>query len=43
VKNNVLDLKNGNFDIYLDDTHKQHKISEYALGIIINSIENEEI
>tara|TARA_B100001540_G_scaffold6279_1_gene5580 strand:+ start:4367 stop:5485 length:1119 start_codon:yes stop_codon:yes gene_type:complete len=43
VKNNVLNLKNGYFDIYLDDTHKQHKISEYALGIIINSIENEEI
>lgn len=43
IKNNILNLKSGYFDIYLDDTHKQHKISDYALGIIINSIENDEI
>ena len=31
---------NGYFKIYLDDTHKQHIISEYALEIIINEIIN---
>ena len=43
IKKNILNLKHGYFDIYLDETHRQHKISEYALGIIINSIENDKI
>ena len=43
IKKNIAKLENGYFEIYLDDTHKQHKISEYSLGIIINSIQNEEI
>ena len=30
----------GDFDIFLDDTHKTHKISDYALEIIIQSMLN---
>ena len=40
IKETVLQLKKGYFDIYLDDTHKSHKISEYGLTIIINSMMN---
>ena len=40
IKKSIFTLKNGNFDIFLDDTHKTHKISDYALEIIIQSMLN---
>lgn len=38
VKNRVEMLEKGEFTIFLDSTHKEHKISEYALNVIKNSI-----
>lgn len=40
VKNKISSLGKGEFHIYLDSTHKEHKISEYALEIINDSITN---
>ena len=40
VSDVVSKLDNGHFEIFLDDTHKNHKISENALEIIANSIKN---
>lgn len=39
VKASVSRLGKGAFDIYLDNTHKDHKISDNALNIIINDLE----
>ncbi len=39
IKSVLKDLGNGNYDIYVDDTHFEHKISEFALNIIQNEIE----
>ena len=33
-------LEKGKFEIYLDDTHKKHQISEHALQVIIDSMKN---
>jgi hypothetical protein len=41
IKESILQLKKGHFDIYLDDSHKSHKISEFGLTIIINSMMND--
>ncbi len=35
----VNDLKNGNYDLYLDDTHQQHMISEPVLNKIIEHLQ----
>ena len=43
IKTKIQKLKNGFFDVHLDDTHNEHKISAYSLEIIINSIQNEEL
>ena len=40
VSNRVKDLNNGNWDLWLDDTHKEHKISEYILEKILNEMEH---
>ena len=40
IKKSILQLNKGYFDIYLDDSHKSHKISELGLTIIINSMMN---
>ena len=40
VKESVSNLNKGSFEVYLDDTHKKHQISDYALDITINSITN---
>ncbi len=40
IKESINQLKKGYFDIYLDETHKTHKISESVLKMIVNSIEN---
>jgi hypothetical protein len=36
----VKELGKGNWDLWLDDTHKEHKISEYILQNILSEIEN---
>jgi hypothetical protein len=38
IKKVIDEIDNGYFDIYLDDSHKEHIISSYALEIIINEI-----
>ena len=38
IKNIVNNLGSGHFDIYLDDSHKEHIISDKTLEIIINEI-----
>jgi len=40
VKDTLSKLDGGHFDIFLDDTHKTHKISDHALEIIIQSMLN---
>jgi len=39
LKNTMNNLGKGEYDVYLDSTHKEHKISEHALEVIQNSIE----
>ena len=43
VKQIVDELENGKFEIWLDNTHKEHKISEYSLQLILNSIESNQM
>ena len=38
IKDRILQLGKGNFQIFIDDSHKEHKISENALRIILKSI-----
>ena len=38
MKKLVNKMGNGYFEIYLDDTHNEHIISDYGLEIIINEI-----
>ena len=33
-------FNSGNFDIIIDDTNNQHKISEYMINLIITEINN---
>ena len=40
IKESLFTLNKGHFDIFLDDTHKTHKISDHALEIIIQSMAN---
>ena len=40
VKDTLSKLDGGHFDIFLDDTHKTHKISDHALEIITHSMLN---
>ena len=40
IKETLENFDEGYFEIYLDDTHKEHIISNHALEIIINEIEN---
>jgi len=41
IKKSILKLEKGYFEIYLDDTHKTHKISNFALEIMHKSMINE--
>ncbi len=41
MKTTVSRLGKGSFDIFLDDSHKEHKISNIVLNIIYNDIENQ--
>ena len=38
ISNIVSKLNSGDFNVYLDDTHKEHKISEYAQELILEKI-----
>jgi len=38
IKTNIEKIGKGYFEIYLDSTHKEHKISEYSLNVILNEI-----
>jgi len=38
VKTKLFTLGKGSFEVYLDDTHREHKISEYALNLIYKSL-----
>ena len=38
IKDKISQLGKGNFQIFIDDSHKEHKISENVLGIILKSI-----
>jgi len=38
IKTNMLKLGSGKFMVYIDDTHKEHKISRFSLDIIKDSI-----
>lgn len=40
VKEVVEGLGEGEFEVFLDDTHKEHKISGRALDVIFNDLEN---
>jgi len=40
IKESLLLLNKGHFDIFLDDSHKTHKISDYSLEIIYKSLIN---
>jgi len=39
IKQKMEFLQNGVFEVYLDDTHSEHKISNHALNFISNDIE----
>ena len=39
INEKLIKLDNGDFFLYVDDTHNKHKISENSLKIILNSIE----
>jgi len=38
IKSKIKDLGTGNFESYTDSTHKEHKISQFALNIILKEI-----
>jgi len=38
IKQKIDSLGQGNFEIYLDDTHNEHKISEYVLNKILEHL-----
>jgi hypothetical protein len=38
IKNKIFELENGNFQIYLDETHNKHKISNYVIDIILEEL-----
>jgi len=39
IKNVIFNLGAGSFDVFLDDTHREHKISDAALESIIDDLE----
>ena len=38
IKNSISELQLGYFDIIIDDTHSEHKISDYTIDSIIDMI-----
>ena len=38
IKDRISQLGEGNFQVFIDDSHKEHKISENALRIILKSM-----
>ena len=39
IRQAVMKLGEGGFEVLLDDTHKEHKISNYALTVILNDLD----
>jgi len=39
IKSSIEKIGQGYFEIYLDSTHKEHKISDYSLNIILDEID----
>jgi hypothetical protein len=39
LQNKLSELNNGRFNVILDDTHNEHKISEHALELILKKIQ----
>lgn len=39
IEKGVKNLNNGDWDLWLDDTHKEHKISEFAFDKILNELQ----
>jgi len=39
IENTVQKIGTGDYEIFIDDSHLEHKISENSLKIILNSIE----
>lgn len=40
VKNKIKNLGKGSYEVYLDDTHRRHQISNHALNVILESMSN---
>ena len=38
VRSQVFKLGTGEFDVYIDDTHKEHKISDTATALILKEL-----
>ena len=38
LKNRIIEVGNSNYDIYLDSSHKEHKISEQVLKVVLNDL-----
>jgi hypothetical protein len=38
IQNTITELQKGSFKIYLDDTHREHKISDHALKLILKEM-----
>ena len=41
IKDRIKDLGEGNYDFYLDSSHREHKISDQVLEIILNDLKEE--
>ena len=40
INEKLIELDSGNFFLYIDDTHKEHKISEYSRTLILQHMNN---
>ena len=40
INEKLIELDSGNFFLYIDDTHKEHKISEYSRTLILQHMDN---
>ena len=40
INEKLIELDRGNFFLYIDDTHKEHKISEYSRTLILQHMDN---
>ena len=40
IKEKLIKLDRGNFFLYVDDTHNEHKISEYSKSLLLQHMDN---